>query len=742
MRLRFAATALWIAALCGPAAAEITDVTLIDGRQPLAALVLPPHPHEDEELAALELREHLRRMSGVELPLVEGHAPDGLVPVRLGLELRPEAEQIIRTRSDDRAAFLLEVTAEGVTLAGLTPEGTLFAAYELLEQLGCRWYMPGELGTVVPRRTRVTAAAQRTVRFPSFAARNLQAVTRALPWYRRQRLGGDWFPGAHGIPLEPPAALETEPELFALVDGRRVSGQLCVGHPEVVRRATAAVIAYFEEHPERPWVGLGPDDGRGFCEDERCRALDGGEWDPHAAGPSMTDRYVWLFNRILEGMEERFPDKRIGFYAYDSYKLPPRRVKPDPRIVPAFAPITLCRLHGLDNPVCPDRSFYKSLMRRWGELVPEVFERGYYFNLADPGFPFSKVHALRQETPFAHGAGISGWRVECMPAWSAHTPTLYVAARLMWDVDTDVDALLREFYSAFFGPAAEPMGAYLASIDRAYRDTDCHAGSSHCLPRVFDDDWRGRAAGLLAEAAALAEGAHAERVRIYALAHARLEAFLAMLASRDAFDFAAARGHLQQVRALTDTMLAYPLAENAHLLWPRIAHSYLDRFWSPAVEQAHERAVERGELVAPLPEVWDFLIDPAGVGESLGWFREGEIGGNWQPLHTSTASWSEQGLHYYKGAAWYRTQVEVPAASVGRRIHLFFGSVDEQARVWVNGRLLGDSPGRSFMPFEFDATAALRPGANTVAVRIVNVELNEIGTGGITAPVMLWSPTE
>ena len=110
MRLRFAATALWIAALCGPAAAEITDVTLIDGRQPLAALVLPPHPHEDEELAARELREHLRRMSGVELPLVEGHAPGGLVPVRLGLELRPEAEQLIRTRSDDRAAFLLEVT--------------------------------------------------------------------------------------------------------------------------------------------------------------------------------------------------------------------------------------------------------------------------------------------------------------------------------------------------------------------------------------------------------------------------------------------------------------------------------------------------------------------------------------------------------------------------------------------------------------------------------------------------------
>ena len=81
--MRFAATILCIPAFCGPVAAE---VTLIDGGQPLAALVLPPDPHEDEELAARELRDHLRLMSGVELPLVQGAAPAGLVPVRIGLD--------------------------------------------------------------------------------------------------------------------------------------------------------------------------------------------------------------------------------------------------------------------------------------------------------------------------------------------------------------------------------------------------------------------------------------------------------------------------------------------------------------------------------------------------------------------------------------------------------------------------------------------------------------------------------
>ena len=31
--------------------------------------------------------------------------------------------------------------------------------------------------------------------------------------------------------------------------------------------------------------------------------------------------------------------------------------------------------------------------------------------------------------------------------------------------------------------------------------------------------------------------------------------------------------------------------------------------------------------------------------------------------------------------------------------------------------------------------------ANTLAVRITNERVNEIGTGGIVAPVMFWSPT-
>jgi beta-galactosidase/beta-glucuronidase len=166
----------------------------------------------------------------------------------------------------------------------------------------------------------------------------------------------------------------------------------------------------------------------------------------------------------------------------------------------------------------------------------------------------------------------------------------------------------------------------------------------------------------------------------------------------------------------------------------------------------YARTATEGELVAETPDIWDFLIDPTNAGESLEWFRDGPMGGNWQLLRTKTASWSDQGLHYYKGLAWYRTEVFIPERFRGRRIFLWFGGIDEHAKVWLNGRFLGssDQPGRGlppmsgvFKPFDLDATDAVRFGeSNYLAVKITNTRLNELGTGGIVAPAFLWSPKD
>ena len=128
------------------------------------------------------------------------------------------------------------------------------------------------------------------------------------------------------------------------------------------------------------------------------------------------------------------------------------------------------------------------------------------------------------------------------------------------------------------------------------------------------------------------------------------------------------------------------------------------------------------------------------------------MGGNWLKMRTLSGTWSDQGFHYYKGLAWYRTEFNLPASAQKRKLYLWFGGVDEEAKVWVNGKYVGSStdpggglPGvpQPFKPVDFDITEVVRfDKANTIAVRIKNVLQNEVGTGGIVAPVMIWSPKD
>jgi beta-galactosidase len=65
----------------------------------------------------------------------------------------------------------------------------------------------------------------------------------------------------------------------------------------------------------------------------------------------------------------------------------------------------------------------------------------------------------------------------------------------------------------------------------------------------------------------------------------------------------------------------------------------------------------------------------------------------------------------------YRTTVTVPESWEGRELFLTFDGVDSAFYLWVNGQKVGYSQG-SRLPAEFDLTAYLQPGENTLAVQV------------------------
>jgi hypothetical protein len=91
-------------------------------------------------------------------------------------------------------------------------------------------------------------------------------------------------------------------------------------------------------------------------------------------------------------------------------------------------------------------------------------------------------------------------------------------------------------------------------------------------------------------------------------------------------------------------------------------------------------------------------------------------------------SWSEsrdEGVKYFSGTGTYTKTVQAPAAwfKPGAKLWLDLGDVKNLAQVSVNAKPLGIlwEP-----PFRVDVTAAMKPGANAVVVKVTNLWVNRL----------------
>ena len=76
-------------------------------------------------------------------------------------------------------------------------------------------------------------------------------------------------------------------------------------------------------------------------------------------------------------------------------------------------------------------------------------------------------------------------------------------------------------------------------------------------------------------------------------------------------------------------------------------------------------------------------------------------------------------LFYYEGSVWYRRTFAASALAAGERAFVRFGAANYRADVYLNGQKLGAHIG-GFTPFSFEVTQWLKPGTNSLVVRVNN----------------------
>ena len=124
-----------------------------------------------------------------------------------------------------------------------------------------------------------------------------------------------------------------------------------------------------------------------------------------------------------------------------------------------------------------------------------------------------------------------------------------------------------------------------------------------------------------------------------------------------------------------------------------------------------------------------------------------------QPGNIKIPFWLKP-VKYYKGAAWYQKDVEIPAGWSGKRIVLFLERCHWESTVFVNDKKAG-SQNSLASPHEYDLTDLLGPGKNRISIRMDNRVIIPVGVNshsisdhtqsnwnGITGEILLFTRSE
>lgn len=109
-------------------------------------------------------------------------------------------------------------------------------------------------------------------------------------------------------------------------------------------------------------------------------------------------------------------------------------------------------------------------------------------------------------------------------------------------------------------------------------------------------------------------------------------------------------------------------------------------------------------------------------------------------------SWNYQDdkLFYYEGTIWYRKKFDYTLSS-SNRLFLYFGAINYEAHIYLNGKKLGMHVG-GFTPFNFEITSMLKEKDNSLVIKVDNKRKREgvptlntdwFNYGGITRDVLL-----
>lgn len=475
---------------------------LIYDKQTDYVIVIPKNPAPVEQSAAEELQLYIHKTLDVVLEIK-------IEDERIGKGFYIGHTEYAKTAGilgDGKENWIIKMYNGNLVLTGGVIQGDrgiIYSVYHFIEDvLGVRWW--NRLEEYVPKLSELLLEDDfYKTGTPAFYFRRIFSHTEIPDFYYEARnrgnviqpddelpdgiynesvarLGGALHMGrpnhCHTLGYYYPAKeyFDKHPEWFAwsAFQNKRISyGHYCLTNEEYIEAMIEKVMGFVEEDQKiaketgmEPPVFYSvsfPDSAEGFCQCEKCKKL------LEKSGPSG---YALNFvNKIARAVAEKYPDVKIETLVYSVYlDKPLDDTLPEKNVIIRLAQVYVDIIHGIHE---KGNIWYLQLLKEWSAICKktgsELHIWEYMYNLFFD-FPAPVANRLSDTFKAFYEYGVSGIFVEnettTADMWELNQ---YLLLHLAEDPYADVDTLIADFMSKFYGAAAPYVKEYYNELVRA-----------------------------------------------------------------------------------------------------------------------------------------------------------------------------------------------------------------------------------------------------------------------------------
>lgn len=433
--------------------------------------VNPDNPLNFE--AAELLNRFFEEISGTKLPIIEGNISKNKNTIFVGYTLPTKKKDPLNGITEDGFCIQTDNKKRNLYIFGEQGKGVLYGAITLLENVFNIRYL-SEYSYTLEKRDDIVIPEINLVENPSFRYRQTQAYSISTDplyklWHRLEEpkevfAGGYWV---HTFNKLLPASEYgvKHPEYYSYMNGQRHPGaasQWCLTNEEVFEIVANRVDSIFKANPDKHIISVSQNDSQIYCHCDKCQAILDHEGSP--AGP-----LVYFVNKLAK----RFPDKEFSTLAYLFSVPAPKHIKPLPNVNIMLCDIDVYREVPItDNPSGQD--FFKELVA-WSKITNNIFVWDYGINFDNYIAPFPNFHILQPNMKLfkQYGTTMHFSQIAGSKGGDFSELRSYIVSKLLWNVDADVEAIMKQFLIDFYGEGAAPyLYEYIKLREQSMLDSE------------------------------------------------------------------------------------------------------------------------------------------------------------------------------------------------------------------------------------------------------------------------------